>query len=267
MPSPPPSPPPSGITSIQTLTDYLASRSTPTSPKVSSITPLTGGTANFVFRVNTTTTIATASGSSGDISSNGTAAGASVTSGTSSTIIKHAEPYIAASGGSIRFPVQRMDFEVGALRAVGASMALGDGSRVKVPEVLEYDAAAKVLTMSDGGQRTLKAAYEALLGEGEVGVIGERLGMWLAGLHYATRETRIGEGGNEGGKRMYRWAYNHLGEVAERFGLDVGFCAYVDGKYGALLLAATDEVCICHGDFWPGNVLLADDDDGDGGDK
>ncbi|KAI4176718.1 MAG: hypothetical protein LQ346_007824, partial [Caloplaca aetnensis] len=255
MPSPPPPPPPpSGITSIQALNDYLASRSTPTSPTITSITPLTGGTANFVFRLTTTTTTTASDSASG--------------SGTFSKIVKHAEPYIAASsyGNRIPFPVQRMEFEVAALRAVGGLMPpLRDGGCVSVPEVLEYDAPEKVLVMSDGGATTLKAAYESLDTQ-RVRRIGEELGRWLARLHYSTKETQIGEGGNEVGKRMYRWAYAHLGDVAEKFGLDVGFCRYVDEKYGSLLLAAADDVCVCHGDFWPGNVLLDDGcDDGDGG--
>lgn len=227
-----PSPPPPGITSIQTLTDYLASHST-SAP--TSITPLTGGTANFVFRLI-------------DLSG-------------FSKIVKHASPYIAASQGRVPFPAERMDYEVTALRTIGALMMPQDdsSSRVKIPRVLEYDGPSKVLTMTDGGSMTLKAAY-ASSERDTIADIGDELGRWLARLHHVTKDTNIGPGGNEIGKRVYRWAYSHLWEVAAEFKLDVSFCRSIDEKYGSLLLATTDDASICHGDFWPGNVLLDDHD-------
>ncbi|KAL8924108.1 MAG: hypothetical protein Q9208_004245 [Pyrenodesmia sp. 3 TL-2023] len=227
MPLPPPPTPP--ITSTESLRQYLASHSP--SSEITSITPLTGGTANFLFRL---------------------------TSPSGATkILKHAEPYIASSDGRIPFPVSRMDFEVAALRTIGPMMQ--PNTRVKVPMVLEYDAPAKVLVMSDGGKRTLKAGYEDL-DEVAVKEMGDELGRWLARLHCTTRETQIGEGGNAVARTVYRWAYSHIADVAEKFGLDGAFCRYIDEKYGSLL--ATDDANICHGDFWPGNILLDDEPNG-----
>lgn len=110
--------------------------------------------------------------------------------------------------------------------------------------------------MSDGGKTTLKDAY---FSSPDIYMpdIGREIGLWLATLHHTTKNTSIGEGGNRTGKFIYRWAYSHLWEVAEKFGLDVEFCKYIDEKYGSFL--ATDDDCICQGDFWPGNVLLGED--------
>ncbi|KAI4174169.1 MAG: hypothetical protein LQ343_002504 [Gyalolechia ehrenbergii] len=165
-----------------------------------------------------------------------------------------------------------MDYEVTALQTIGALLSprgIGTGNEgagkgcsetsavaVKLPKLLDYDAEVKVLMMSDGGLRTLKDAYADMGGE-EIRECGRMLGNWLARLHYLTRETDIGEWGNPIGKSMYRWAYSRLHEVAEEYGLDVEFAKYIDRKFGALL--ATDDECVCHGDFWPGNVLLDED--------
>ncbi|KAI4122536.1 MAG: hypothetical protein LQ338_005767 [Usnochroma carphineum] len=217
MPTPPSV---TGPIDTESLKRYLASKSI----QPTSITPLTGGTANFVFRI---------------LTHDGT-----------SQIIKHAEPYIAASYGNIPFPLERMDFEATALNEIGALMQ--QNAIVKVPRTLDYDREAKVLTMTDGGKTTLKDAYART--DLDMPAIGREMGLWLAALHHSTKRTGIGEGGNPIGKSVYRWAYAHLAEVAERYGLDVGFAEWIDEKYGALL--AADDECVCQGDFWPGNVLL-----------
>ncbi|KAI4137521.1 MAG: hypothetical protein L6R39_007235 [Caloplaca ligustica] len=234
----PPPPSPTGPTDIDALKLYLDSKSIP----YTTITPLTGGTANFVFRVVVV------------VSEDKDGAATSV-----STIVKHAEPYIAASYGSIAFPLERMDVEVDALKQVGA-LDLLPGAGVVVPRVTFYDQEARVLVMSDAGETTLKDAYSSSAGDDlDVCALGRRLGRWLAALHHSTRETSVGEGGNPVGRSIYRWAYAHLADVARGYGLDGEFCKHINDKYGALL--ATDDECVCQGDFWPGNVLLDGEDD------
>ncbi|KAL8692092.1 MAG: hypothetical protein Q9218_002821 [Villophora microphyllina] len=191
-----------------------------------SITKLSGGTANYVFLITTQT---------GE-----------------RRIVKHAEPYVRASNGTIPFKVERMDFEATAIAKVGTLMQ--DFEHVKVPDIIKYDKKPKVLLMPYAGARTLKEAYNDPTVD--IPELGRRLGEWLATLHHSTKTTSIGEGGNPTARAIYRWAYSHLSQVAEKYGLDVEFSKRVNDEYGSLL--QTDDDCVCHGDFWPGNVLLDD---------
>ncbi|KAL8706537.1 MAG: hypothetical protein Q9201_000410 [Fulgogasparrea decipioides] len=191
-----------------------------------SLDTLSGGTANYLFLLRTRAGVV--------------------------KVVKHAEPYIASSDGAIPFPDDRMDFENTAMTKI-AKLITPKMSPVRVPKIIKYDEEFKVLLMTHAGAENLKEAYgkHDLL---HVSKVGRQLGEWLATLHHSTKETDSGEGGNPTGKAMYRWAYSHLAQVAEHYGLDVEFCKYIDGKYGSLL--QTDDDCVCHGDFWPGNVLL-----------
>ena len=123
---------------------------------------------------------------------------------------------------------------------------------VCVPDIDMYDQKSRYLLMSDAGGSTLKAAYQNP--DLDIPELGRQLGRWLAMLHHLTKKTDIGEGGNGVGRAMCRWSYSHAAEAAEKYGLDPGICRDVDEKYGGML--QTDDNCICHGDFWPGNVIL-----------
>lgn len=208
-----------------TLTRYLKANSI----NFQTIEPFSGGTANYVFLIMTNSGV--------------------------SQIIKHAEPYVKSSNGAIPFPVDRMNFEHKAMEEV-AKLITPEMSRVRVPKMIRYDEAFKVLMMSYAGKKHLKDAY----GDPELDIprLGRQLGEWLATLHQSTKETNIGEDGNPIGKTIYRWAYSHLAQVAEQYELDVEFSKHIDEKYGSLL--QTDDDCVCHGDFWPGNVLVGKND-------
>ncbi|KAL8708994.1 MAG: hypothetical protein Q9220_006203 [cf. Caloplaca sp. 1 TL-2023] len=208
-------------TDLESLTRYLQRKSI----DCTSAKPVEGGTANYVFRL---------------LDQNG-----------NSTILKHAEPYVASSGGSIPFPLDRMDFEARAINAVRQIMPTA--SVVQVPEIVSYDQDAKVLIMSDGGDTTLKKAYSTRR-DVDIVTIGRSLGEWLATLHQSTQETDIGEGGNPTGKAIACWPYTHLEQVAGQYGLDVEFCKHISASYSPGIMKADD--CVCHGDIWPGNVLL-----------
>lgn len=97
-----------GLTDTESLHRYLDSKSI----KATSIAPLTGGTANFVFRIITEEGV--------------------------SRIVKHAEPYVASSNGAVPFPLESMDFEVTALKKIGTLLPEAD-SVVTIPEVFDYD--------------------------------------------------------------------------------------------------------------------------------
>ena len=209
-------------TSVEGLQNYLKTAGI----NCSHIESIDGGTANYLFRVFSKDNV--------------------------TSIYKHAEPFVASSNGAIPLPVDRIDFEVIVLRVLPAIMP--KDVAVQMPTVARYDETAKVLIMSDAGKSTLKAAYSEP--DTNVSDIGHQLGHWLATLHASTQETYIGEGGNPTARSIYRWAYLHLGQAALQYGLDPEYCDYIDKMYGASL--SKDDACVCHGDFWPGNVMLND---------
>ena len=184
---------------------------------------LAGGSANFLWRVLNRT-------------------GKSI-------IIKHAEPYIKSAPG-LSFPVDRMDFENNAM--VSLPGLFDANSIVSVAEVYQYDYHDHVLIMEDGGPRTLKEAYaDSGL---DIPGFGEALGQWLATLHQRSKTVDIGD--NQTAKSIYRFAYTHLAGALQKYDQDPSLAEQIDTQYGSLL--QTDDECICHGDFWPGNVLIND---------
>ncbi|KAF6217700.1 hypothetical protein HO133_006527 [Letharia lupina] len=190
---------------------------------LTSLQLLAGGTANFVWRL---------------LERSG-----------KRIIIKHAEPYLKTAPG-LSFSVDRMDFEHRAMTSVPP--LLSPSSVVAVPEVYQYDSLSHVLMIEDGGARTLKEAYaDPTL---DTPTFGKALGRWLAGLHQRTKHTAIGD--NQAAKSMYRFAYTHLAVALQKYDQDPSLAEQIDAQYGSLL--QTDDECVCHGDFWPGNVLIND---------
>ncbi|KAF2422077.1 hypothetical protein EJ08DRAFT_487149 [Tothia fuscella] len=210
------------LTTTEELQEYLTKKDIP----AAFVTPLSGGTANFVWRL--TTLLGRTS------------------------IIKHAEPYIA-SNSTMVFPVERMDFEKMAMETVGS--ILPNNGDVRIPVVLHYDSDAHVLQLSDGGPRTLKEAYtdESV----DIKSIGVGLGKWIAQLHFSTTdETVRHKFDNKTAKYIYRHSYNNLTTSLKEYGYDTNLGSRINERFGSLL--ASDDVSVCHGDFWPGNILLSD---------
>lgn len=191
---------------------------------LNSLQLLAGGSANFVWR------LLEVSGKS--------------------IIVKHAEPYVKVAPG-MSFPVVRMDFEHRAMTSVPP--LLDPSMVVSVPEVYQFDHDNHILMIEDGGPRTLKEAYAdpAL----DISSFGNMLGRWLAGLHQRTEDTAIGD--NQTAKSMYRFAYTRLASALQKYGQDPSLAELIDARYGSLL--QTDDECVCHGDFWPGNILINDE--------
>ena len=209
------------ITNTEQLVAYLDRKQRAFSP--GSLQRLTGGVGNFVWRM---------------ISKSG-----------ESVIIKHAEPYVAASASRMPFPVDRMDFEHRMLSHLTARCLVQE-TPVITPECYEYDAENHALWLEDAGRRTLKEAYAdpAL----DIPQVGRELGKWLAIFHRETSSLDIGN--NKTAKAIYRYSYSNLTTSLSKYGLDPSIGEEVDRDYGSLL--ATDDGCMCHGDFWPGNILV-----------
>ena len=213
------------ITSSEQLQAYFVKLGNLGNAKVdlNSLQMLAGGSANFVWRL---------------LQGSG-----------KTTIIKHAEPYVRAVPG-LSFPVDRMDFEHKAMTSLPP--LLDPSPVVFVPEVYQYDPESHVLMIEDGGARTLKEAYAdpAL----DMSAFGNALGRWLAGLHQRTKQEAIGD--NQTAKSMNRFALIHLASALQKYDQDPSLAEQIDAQYG--YLPQTDDECVCHGDFWPGNVLVND---------
>ena len=205
------------ITNVEQLKAYMKKHGI----KYKTVARLEGGVCNFVFRII---------GEAGK-----------------PIIVKHAEPYVAG-GCRIPFTTDRMDFEYAALTTLPKYLSLE--ADVSCPVVYHYDSDARVMMMADGGERTLKDAYTD--SSIQVSIIGEGMGRWLAHLHASTKSVDIGD--HQAGKAMYRYCYYTMAGTLEQYGFDPSLGARINDEYGSLLL--TDDDCICHGDFWPNNMLL-----------
>ena len=209
------------ITNTEQLVAYLDRKQTTFRPD--SLQRLSGGIGNFVWRM---------------INESG-----------ESVIIKHAEPYVTTSAGRMPFPVDRMDFEHRVLAHLTAELLIKE-SPVMTPECYEYDEENHALWLEDAGARTLKEAYADH--NLDIQQAGRELGKWLANFHQETSYLDIGD--NKTAKAIYRYSYSNLATALSKYGLDPSIGEEVDRDYGSLL--ATDDKRMCHGDFWPGNILV-----------
>jgi aminoglycoside phosphotransferase (APT) family kinase protein len=187
------------------------------------IDELTGGTANWVYRISDPAIGQT-------------------------SILKHAEPFVRGNP-VIKFPVDRMDFEASVLQSLVG--VLPENEVVMPVKFLAYDQGAKLLRISDGGSKTLKDIYSST-SELDVVAAGTQLGTWIAALHQSTRTLDVGD--NQTGKVIYRHSYNHVSGALESHGFDQSLGELVNEEFGSKL--QTDDECVCHGDFWTGNVLV-----------
>lgn len=120
------------LTTIDGLRAYLTSHGHPPNTTVSL---LSGGSANYVYRVT-------------DPDS-------------STTVYKHAAPY-SHSNRNFALDVRRMDHEAHILKLLSTKTPLSllrQQSTVQAARLVSYDVTQKLLCISDGGTRTLKAAY------------------------------------------------------------------------------------------------------------
>ncbi|GME42237.1 Phosphotransferase enzyme family protein [Neofusicoccum parvum] len=216
------------ITTTSQLEDYLNSAEI----DFTSVEPLSGGTGNFVWRLTLP---------SGE-----------------TRVVKHAEPYVKANP-AIPFNVDRTTFEANALsllpQTLSSTQPTPSHPTVRLPTLHHSDPDAAILILSDCGPHNLKAAYPTLPAP-SIHAIGASLGTWLAQLHHRT-PALFRSRDNTTAKSIYRHAYANLATAFEKYGLDAGLARAVNDDFGVRL--ATDDECLCHGDFWPGNVLVRDE--------
>jgi thiamine kinase-like enzyme len=217
------------LTTEQGLSTYLESKSV----EHSGIALLTGGTANYVYRAHLPNE--------------------------RTVIYKHAAPYLH-SNKAFAFDSSRMDYEDYVLNVLPSLLEQQlPSSAVHAVRRFSYDCDAKLLCIEDGGERELKSSYtdEKL----DMKKIGEDLGRWAAALHTCSTKTSLSltdqknlKANNLIGVAIYRHSYNNLSGALADFGHDAEFGKLINDEFGSKL--AADNECVCHGDFWPGNVLV-----------
>ena len=248
------------------------------------VTLLTGGSANFVYRLSSSSPSSLPS------------------SAPKTLMLKHAAPYVK-SNASIPFPAERLGFERKALENVppvlndsGEDDGAGQASiSVRLAKVYHFDAEASALVTEDfnptmsgwtlkdlvvacysisttpdiifptvsttGSPASLKTLSPRILD------IATQLGIYLANLHWSTRGKGDGIiGDNVPAKNIYRYSYSNLITSLTAYGVPDAqeIANEVNQTWGGKL--ATDgtdgeELCVCHGDFWPGNVLVSSDEE------
>jgi tRNA A-37 threonylcarbamoyl transferase component Bud32 len=170
-------------------------------------------------------------------------------------IVKHAEPFLAGRPAT-PFPLYRMGLEVHALDIIPQLLASDDqkDGMIRLPTLTSYDKDSHVLILDDMGRDSLHNVYEDP--RLDIKMIGEAVGRWLARLHNSTTGEEIKRKFEHPTARsMYRWNFNNLSSVLKRYGYNPAPGERLNARYGALL--ETDELCVCHGDLWPGNILVS----------
>lgn len=186
-------------------------------------------------------------------------------------ILKHAAAQLA-SNSAFSLPQSRIHYEAKILSnlpqdascgAVDESCSVGDRSAEKIHartvSLNFFDEDRKLLCMQDVGDRNLKDAYASLSNE-QAQEIGTELGRWLAKLHGETPLSSVltdGQANNHVGMTIARYTYRNLAEALRQATQNEEYAkmgTLIDDWFGSLISA--DKESVCHGDFWPGNVML-----------
>lgn len=232
-------------TDLSSVAAYLDFHSIP----FDRITPLSGGFTNYIFLISHATR--------------------------APFVLKHSSTNIK-SFPSMSASTDRADYEVRALQSVpelleatytttkagevGPQPDLEGVLDVHLPVLLHYEAVPHVQHQVPCGVLTLKAAYSDA--QVDIPGLGCRLGRWLARLHAV---APVGFADNAVGVRVCGAGYRNAPRVLDAAGLDSETFRQIVARYEKQIEGAeVDEsaTSICHGDFWPGNVLLSIDPEG-----
>ena len=206
------------------LRQFLSSRDIPCHEAML----LPGGSANYVWRI--TTLLGRCS------------------------VIKHAEEHVR-SAPDFALDAVRLKFEHAALETVAEVMPMD--KHIGTPRVLHYWPDEHTLHLSDAGARDLKECYGTE--EIDLAEAGAKLGAWLAELHNSTSQTHMLEElkakfDGDVARTLFGYPYQGLIPVFQKHDFDVSLAKRINEQYG--VENESDQVCLCHGDFWPQNVLL-----------
>ncbi|KAJ5112369.1 hypothetical protein N7532_000414 [Penicillium argentinense] len=228
--------------------DQIAQQLSRTSFHCSTLTRLSGGTANFVYR--------------------GTLSGTS-----DSIIVKHTKDHVA-SKPSLKIDNKRCHFEEAVLRALEDLPPYNQkGITVKTPRLLYFDPQTNTQIFEDlPNSVDLKTFMLSAISKGvsksTATALGRTLGAWLRSLHeWGNRveqdETRTTLSQNESMKQIKFWAnYAMLVDTISNFPeileTNRGVLEEVRDFAKDELSREDDsaEYGIIHGDFWTGNVLI-----------
>ena len=175
------------------------------------------------------------------------------------TIYKHAAGY-SKSNKNLTLDASRMDYEDRVLAILPPLLQKQiPDSYVHAVGRRSYDREHNLLCLDDGGERELKKAYtDSRL---DIENIGREMGKWIAAVHTCSTQASLSfsdaqdlQANNPIAVHIYRYSYDHLHEAFAQYGQDVELAKYINEEFGGRL--TTENECICHGDFWPGNVLV-----------
>ncbi|KAJ4320372.1 hypothetical protein N0V94_003446 [Neodidymelliopsis sp. IMI 364377] len=126
-----------------------------------------------------------------------------------------------------------------------------------------YDIETTLLIYEDGGNRTLKDAYSEL-SAAEIQDVGVQLGRWLANLHMKASSEHLQEHryNNNTALEVCHYPYANLGVALTEYGHDGELGSVIDKQFGSSI--DKDGESLCHGKFWPTNVMIRSGDEGKG---